>query len=170
MLLSPANTTVAVPRLTLTKSQSSASVAAGGNATYALGWTADGQSLQVFDSYDNASGLANGSIVGFDNTSYTYTNNGGVGGFSVQTDPTTGNNYIQGCAGVCNSATTTTNYPTLLRNGPSAGLCNNFTVEGDMEIPLTANDNSGADSTLVIADNLSAPGVIDAYRCSTSWG
>lgn len=161
-------TTIAVPNLTLTKSQvPSSSVANGQPVTYALAWSADGQNLQYYDSYDNdGPASVNGSIVGYDGTGYTYTNTGGIGGFSTQTDAS-GNNYIMGCAySSCLSSNTNGNFPTLLRKGPTVGLCQNFTVEGDLQIPSSAAP--GGDATMVLADNLAVGGVDDAYMLGIS--
>jgi len=163
------NVAVRWPQLTLTKSQSSATVANGANLTYTLNWRTDGQSLQAFDSYlNNVVGTSNASILGMDGTGYTYTNTGGVGGFTVQAEPS-GEHYIQACAhSVCNNNATTSNYPTLLRDDPAIDLCNpnGFIVQGDMKIP--AGSDSGADATMVIASNLAALSPDDAYMLAMS--
>jgi hypothetical protein len=169
-----ASSMVQVPQLTLTKSESATSVAANSNITYTLDWTASGQNLQLYDSYDNdTSGTTNGSVVGFDGTPYNYVNTGGMGGFTVQTNALVDglNNYIQGCAySSCNSPTTVNNFPTLLRSGPAVNLCDTFTVEGDLEIPaFPVTMAPGADSTMIIAENTAPGGTYDAYMIGISW-
>ncbi|HVZ79379.1 MAG TPA: hypothetical protein VHE12_01110 [bacterium] len=166
----PSNTAqvnVGVGGFTLLKSENAATLNNGNTVTYTLNYQVSGESLQDCDTFaNNTVGTANGSILGFDGTGYTYTNTGGIGGFTVQHDAQ-GNSYVQACAqNTCNSSVTVGNYPTLLRNGPAVNLCNNFMVEGDMMIP--ASSAPGADATLVLADNISAPGVNDAYMAGMS--
>ncbi|HJT25144.1 MAG TPA: hypothetical protein VJ873_11255, partial [bacterium] len=104
-----------------------------------LQWNISGESLQVFDSYDNNSvGTADGSITGFDGTGYT----AAAAGFTI-VQGSDGNNYIK--------ATIGSGFPTLLRNTPSVNICNNYMVEGDMMLPNQAN--VGADAHMVIAEN-----------------
>ncbi|HJT24512.1 MAG TPA: hypothetical protein VJ873_08030, partial [bacterium] len=157
---------------TLLKSESATTLAAGATVTYTLSYEISGMSLQVYDSYDNvangsSAALGCGNAWGFDGTDYCYANSGGVGGFTMLTDAQ-GNNIIRACAySVCDSSTTNTNFPTMLRNGPPVSLCNDFMVEGDMAIsPVTAS--SGADATMIIADNTAPGGVDDAYMLGIS--
>ncbi len=162
-----AQVNIGVGGFTLMKSESAASLNNGNTVTYTLSYQVSGESLQDCDTYGNNNvGTANGAIKGFDGTGYTYTNTGGIGGFTVQTDAQ-GNSYVQACAqNTCNSATTVGNYPTLLRNSPAVNLCNDFMVEGDLMIPPSSA--AGADATMVLADNLAAPGVNDAYMVGMS--
>ncbi|HJT25669.1 MAG TPA: hypothetical protein VJ873_13925, partial [bacterium] len=154
---------------TLTKSESPAIVTSGSTATYVLNYQVSGESLQQDDTIDNNPvGTSNAAIQGYDGTTSVYTNTGGMGGFTVEPDPSgSGNNVIRACAsGTCDSSGTVGNYPTLLRSGPPVNLCSDFMVEGDLYIPTTSA--SGADATMVIADNLSAPNVNDAYMVGIS--
>lgn len=162
-----AQVNIGVGGFTLLKSQSAASLANGATQTYTLNYQVSGESLQQCDTYaNNAVNTANNSILGYDGTSYINTNTGGQGAFTVQTDAQ-GNSYVQGCASnSCGSAVTVNNYPTLLRSAPPVSLCSNFMVEGDLQIPTTSSP--GADATLAVADNLSAPGVNDAYMVGIS--
>ena len=162
-----AQVNVGVGGFSLLKSQSSASPPGGGTVTYTLNYQVNGESLQSSDSFQgDTAGTSNNSIQGYDGTLYTFTSPAGQGGFSVQTDPL-GNNYLQACASnTCNSAATVNSFPTLLRNGPSVNLCSNYMVEGDLQIPASAAP--GADATMVLADNLSAPNVNDAYMVGMS--
>jgi hypothetical protein len=154
----------------LLKSQSANVLNTGNIVTYTINYQVSGESLQDDDTLDNNPvGTSNASILGYDgSTAYVYTNSGGTGGFTVEPDPAgSGNNVIEACASnTCNSAVTNGNYPTLLRSAPAVNLCNNFMVEGDMYIPTSAA--SGADATMVIAQNLSAPNVSDAYMLGIS--
>ena len=163
----PAQVNIGVGGFTLLKSESAATLNNGNTVTYTLNYQISGESLQDCDTFaNNPVNTANGSIIGFDGTGYTYTNTGGIGGFTVQHDAQ-GNSYIQACAqNTCNSSVTVGNYPTLLRNSPSVNLCNDFMVEGDMQIPSSAA--AGADATMALADNLLAPGVNDAYMVGMS--
>ena len=162
-----AQVNVGVGGFTLFKSVSNAAPSMGGTVTYALNYQVSGESLQSSDSFQNeTAGTSNNSIQGYDGTGYTFTSPSGQGGFSVQTD-SQGNNYLQACASnTCNSGTTVNSFPTLLRNGPSVNLCSNYMVEGDLQIPASAAP--GADATMVLADNLSAPNVNDAYMVGMS--
>jgi hypothetical protein len=154
----------------LLKSESAAVLNTSNVVTYTLSYQVSGESLQDDDTLDNNSiGTSNASILGYDGTTaYVYTNTGGMGGFTVEPDPAgSGNNVIEACSSsTCNSAVTDGNYPTLLRSAPAVNLCNNFMVEGDMYIP--SSSAAGADATMVIADNLSAPNVNDAYMLGIS--
>ncbi len=156
---------------TLLKSESATSLASGNTITYTLNYEVSGMSLQVYDSYDNvssgaAAALGCSNAWGFDSTDYCYANVGGMGGFTMETDAS-GNHYLQGCAySSCNSSVTNGNFPTLLRSGPPVSLCNNFMVEGDMEIPV--GSATGGDATMVIADNTAVGGVDDAYMIGIS--
>ncbi len=155
---------------TLLKSESSTAPSSGTTVTYTLNYQVSGESLQDDDTLDNnAVGTTNSSILAYDGaTTYIYTNTGGMGGFTIEPDPTgSGNNVIEACAySACNSGVTNGNYPTLLRSGPPINLCNDFMVEGDMYIPTSSA--AGADATMAIADNLAAPGVNDAYMVGIS--
>ena len=152
----------------LVKSESAATLPSGATVTYTLNYQVNGESLQEADSYSNdLVSTANNAIVGWDGTTnYNYTPKGSSLGFSVQTDAS-GNHYLQACAAsVCNSSSTVPDYPTLLRKTPAVNLCNNFMVEGDMQIP--PGSAPGADATMIIADNVAAPNVNDAYMIGMS--
>jgi hypothetical protein len=89
-----------------------------------------------------------------------------VGGYTVLTDAQ-GNHYLRGCAmNTCDSSSTNTNFPTMLRQGPAVSICNDFMVEGDMEISAAAA--AGGDATMIIADNTAPGGVDDAYMLGIS--
>jgi hypothetical protein len=174
-LNSSASSTVAVPNLTLTKSESAASLASGSDVTYSLAWKADGQSLQGFDSYDNdtaPSSSSNGSnVTGFDGTGYTVVpSGGGTGTWSIQTDGQ-GNHYLVSDTPYASSGG---QYPLLLRDAPGLDICNPFTVEGDLQIPATAAGaggssslGNGADDHMVLAYSISG-GVTQAYMAAIS--
>ncbi|HJT23053.1 MAG TPA: hypothetical protein VJ873_00640, partial [bacterium] len=125
------------------KSESISTATAGQVVTYSLQWNVSGESLQLFDSYDNnTAGTANSSITGFDGTGYTAS---GAGFTIVQGSD--GNSYIDSIPGA-------SNYPTFLRNSPSVSICSDYMVEGDVYIKPSSNN--GSDATLVIADNVAA--------------
>jgi hypothetical protein len=148
-----ATSTVTVPKLQLTKSESASTGAIGDNVTYALSWTAVNQGLQDFDSYLNDSvGTTGGSIQGYDGTSYTQ-----IGGGTFTVSNLSTSNYINANAGG--------GFPLLLRSAPTQDFCQGMTVEGDMEIPFS--DPTGSDATMVIAYNVSA-GVTQAYMIGMS--
>lgn len=155
---------------TLTKSASGATFTNGQLVTYVLSYQIpQQQSLQFFDSYDNdtPNTTLNGSITGYDSTTpYVYANPEGPGGFTVLQDPNTGNNYIKACSNAACDSTVSGNFPTILRSSPPVSLCSSYTVQGDMMIP--PNMATGADATMVIAANLSAPNVGDAYMVAIS--
>ncbi len=137
------------PGFTIAKSESSATLNPGQNITYTLAYSHSGQSLQLFDSYDNDSVAppppANG-IQGFDGT--LYTGSAGVS-FTVASD-SQNNHYIiaQACPGLAIGVTCNT-FGTLLRNGPTVNICTGYTVEGNMYIPV--GDQQGSDAHMVIA-------------------
>ncbi len=136
------------PGFTIAKSESSTSLLPGQNITYTLTYSHKGQSLQLFDSYDNDGvGTSGDGIEGFDGTPYT--TSGGVS-FTVASDPV-GNHYIvaQACLGDSQSTTCNT-WGTLLRNGPTVNICTGYTVEGNYYIPV--GDPEGADATMVIGE------------------
>ncbi|HTC22161.1 MAG TPA: hypothetical protein VK859_14990, partial [bacterium] len=170
---STATSTVQIPQLTLTKSESSSSVAANSNLTYNLAWAAMGQSLQVFDSYDYDADLSStttgSNVTGFDGTGYTLIPAGGTSGtWNINSDAQ-GNQYISSTVPFSGSGG---NYPLLLRNSPGLDICQGVTVEGDLEIPPTAPgaqtaNGAGADDTMVVAYNVSA-GVTQAYMVGIS--
>ncbi|HUO58771.1 MAG TPA: hypothetical protein VMV05_11405, partial [bacterium] len=151
---------VHIPQLTLTKSQSAASLANGASVTYNLDWTAPGQNLQIFDSYDNVAVDSNtsGSAVpwGYDATSYTVVPGPGpgtsLGSWTVKSDAQN-NNYIEATVPY-NPAGNGGNYPEMIRSVPGSNICDTITVEGDLQIPATApGAGSGADAHMVIACN-----------------
>ncbi len=137
--------TIGSPAVTLNKSESSTSVANGGNVTYTLAWTASGQNLDVYDSYNNDSLGTNGnSIQGYDGTGYTQI---GTGTFTVANDPQV-DDYLNTNTG------STSSFPLLLRNSPALDICQGVIVEGDMVIPNVSGTNAtpfGADATMVLA-------------------
>ncbi|HVZ80520.1 MAG TPA: hypothetical protein VHE12_06900 [bacterium] len=159
---STANVTVKVPQLTLTKSQSASSLAAGSTVTYTLDFTAIARNLQFYDSYDNISAgsninLANGTVNwGYDGTSYTdYLGPvPGVdpGNWTVRSNAS-GDHFIEAKV-TYNGGGGNGNYPELVRSIPGADICNTIIVEGDLQIPTTASGaTSGADAHMIIACN-----------------
>ena len=151
-------TIVRIPQLTLTKSESASFLAAGAAVTYNLDWTATGQNLQMYDSYDNISTNSNttGAAVpwGYDGTNYTVSPGPGpsLGSWTVKTDAQN-NNYIEATTPY-NQNGNTGNYPELIRSVPGANICDTITVEGDLEIPGSApGAATGADAHMVIACN-----------------
>jgi len=147
-------TTVAIPQLTLNKSESASSLAAGATVTYNLDWTANGQNLQLYDSYDNVSAGSNtsGSAVawGYDGTNYTVAPMGDSGNWTIGTD-TLGNHFIVAST-LTNCGGGAGHYPELIRNVPGFDICGNTTIEGDLQIPVT-NGCSGSDAHMVLACN-----------------
>ena len=155
-----ANSTVGGGGFSLIKSQSSSNLVSGQAITYTLAYSINGFSLQWYDSYDNgpADGNANGGI-GYDGTTYQNfksvggTGDGtGTGGFVIETD-SQGNRYL-----VATSAYSTSggDYPMYLRSG-GANFCpgNTYVVEGDMQIPTSAQGVSyGADADLVVGSSV----------------
>lgn len=162
--------TFAAPNLTLTKSQSSANVAAGTDVTYTLQWVADGVNLQAFDSYGNdtaPTSTSDGSnVTGFDGTGYTnIPSGGGTGTWQILSDPATGEHYVSATTPYSTSGG---QYPLLLRDTPGLSLCTPFMVEGDMQIPSSApGAGTGADAHMVIAYTVNA-GVTEAYMAALS--
>ena len=137
------------PGFTISKSESSPPFLPGQNITYTLTYSHSGQSLQLFDSYDNDPVNTSGSsIQGFDGTPYTAST--GVS-FTVASDPM-GNHYIvaQACLGDSQSTTCNT-WGTLLRSGPTVNICTGYTVEGNYYIPV--GDPEGADATMVLGES-----------------
>ncbi len=137
------------PGFAITKSESSASLNPGQNITYTLAYSHSGQSLQLFDSYDNDPvNTAGSAIQGFDGIPYTASS--GVS-FTVASD-TQNNHYIiaQACPGMAMGVTCNT-FGTLLRNGPTVNICTGYTVEGNMYIPV--GDQQGSDAHMVIASS-----------------
>ncbi len=151
--------TIGAPAISLNKSESSASVVNGANVTYTLAWTASGQNLDVYDSYDNNSAGTNGnSIQGYyDGTGYTQY---GTGTFTVASDPQN-NHYLNTNSG------STTSFPVLLRNSPALDILQVVIVEGDLQIPNSGSTPMGADATMVMAYNVSG-GVTQAYMLAMS--
>lgn len=148
-----ASSTVMVPKLQLTKSESASTAAIGDGVTYALSWEAVNQGLQDFDSYLNDTvGTAGNSIQGYDGTGYTQ-----IGGGTFTVASGTNGYYVNANAGG--------GYPLLLRTAPTMDFCQGMTVEGDMKIPM--GDPSGSDATMVIAYNVNA-GVTQAYMIGMS--
>ncbi len=154
-----ANVTVQDPTLTLNKSESATSAAAGSPITYTLGWLASGLNLDYYDSYDNdTDGSTTGTGLGYDGTGYTRylaQNGTDLGQWAVTTD-VQGNNYIVGTSAVTNTAGSDFDYPALIRNGPGVNICGGFTVQGDLQIPggLGAIGSAG-DCAMVVAVNAS---------------
>ncbi len=154
-----ANAMVQIPNLTLTKSQSAASLSAGSTITYNLDWTSMGQNLQFYDSYDNIpqGSNTNGSAVawGYDLTNYTVASAGSPsanGTWTVETDAL-GNHYIDATvASQCGGGAPNQN-PELIRNIPGVDICGNFIVEGDIEVPNSTSCPAGADAHMVLACN-----------------
>lgn len=95
-----ANLTVQAPQLALTKTQNVPSLAAGAVVTYGLNWTANGQNLEFYDSYDNAvSGTTTtGSPEpwGYDGTNYTVVPAAGDPGTWVASADSNGQPLISG--------------------------------------------------------------------------
>lgn len=148
---------VGSPAVTLTKSQSSSSLAAGSNVTYTLAWSASGQNLDLYDSYNNDSnGTSGNSILGYDNsTPYAQV---GAGIFQVTSD-VNNNHYITSNPGGSG------NFPLLLRTAPTFDICGGVVVEGDLLIP--GGSPGGADATMVLAYNVNG-GVTQAYMLAMS--
>jgi hypothetical protein len=152
--------TVQNPTLTLTKTESATTLPAGSTITYLLGWMTSGLDLEFYDSYNNATGDTNSAIVGYDNTAY-YQNaavDGDLGSWNVVADAQ-GNNYIIG--NVLNNPGHNPNgnndFPELLRSLPGVNICGGFTVQGDVQIPVTAwGAAGGGDIDMVVAMNPSA--------------
>lgn len=154
---SNAAVTVQLPQLTLNKSQSSASLAAGSIVTYNLDWTSNGQTLQLFDSYNNVStgSSTSGAAVpwGYDGTNYTIAPaNAANGTWTVQTDAN-GDHYIDASVAYDGSGASGHN-PGLVRDVPGLNICSDFTVLGDLQIPLSApGAGVGADAHMILAMN-----------------
>lgn len=154
------NVTVQTPQFTLLKSQSAASLAGGQTVTYNLDWTATGQNMQLFDSYDNitAGNQTTGASVpwGYDGTPYDVFPGPGpgtsLGTWTVQAD-SQGNHFIEADT-TFNSSGGGGNYPELIRSVPGAEICDTLVVEGDLQIPTTAaGAGGGADAHMVLACN-----------------
>ncbi len=158
----PVTLTVQVPQLTLLKSESASSLASGSAVTYVLDWTASGQNLQLYDTYDYISSgtnvpFASGPTTvawGFDGTDYV-TGSGIVpsdfGSWTIGSD-SLGNHYIMASTNltVCNGGVG--HYPVLIRNAPGFDICSDVTVEGDLQIP-SSNTCTGADAHMIMASN-----------------
>ena len=154
------NVIVAIPQISLLKSESASSLTAGSTVTYNLDWTATGDNLQIYDSYDNITIGANttGSAVpwGYDGTSYQVFPGPGpgtsLGTWTVQQDAA-GNHFIEATVPY-NSSGSGGNYPELIRNVPGAEICDPIEVEGDLQIPVSAaGAGTGADAHMVVACN-----------------
>ncbi len=150
-IITNTTSTTVGPGFAISKSESSSSLLPGQTITYTLTYSHSGQSLQLFDSYDNNPVNTSGSAIqGFDGTPYTAST--GVS-FTVESD-SAGNHYVmaQACTGISFAAgMTCTTFGTLLRNGPTVNICDGYTVEGNVFIPV--GDPSGADAHLVIASS-----------------
>ncbi|HVM32844.1 MAG TPA: hypothetical protein VMU88_06900 [bacterium] len=151
------NVTVLPPQMTLTKSESTSSAAAGSPVTYSLAWSATGNNLQIYDSYLNDTvGTSGTAITGFDGTAYTiypaaaYSNDPGT--WTVQTD-SQGNHYISGNSALASDGSHG-DYPELIRTGPGVNICDGFTVQGDLEVPTASN--TGGDDHMILAVNTAA--------------
>ena len=137
-------------------------VQAGQNITYALAYSVNGFSLQWYDSYDNDAVGALGS--GYDGTGYTDIPSQTTGGFTTEVDAQ-GDHYL-----VANSNYSASggDYPQYLRDGGESLCAGTYIVEGDMQVPLTAQGvNAGADATMVLAYNVNG-GVTQAYMAGIS--
>ena len=122
----------------LLKSQSSGTVTAGTQVTYTLNFDVSGESLRVFDYYDNG-------LIGFDGTPYNILPESGENGTWARVNDGTGNYYIR--------SNGNTHYPMYLRSSPIS-LCSAYTVEGDLQIDLSQNPSpDGVDAHLVIMGN-----------------
>ncbi len=154
----PVTVVVQPPQMVLTKSESATSAAANSTVTYTLSWDALGSSLQIYDSYKNDTvGVSNGSIAGYDGTLYTQyaASTGDLGTWQVDTDAS-GNHFIEGKVSTFNSGGGGGDYPALIRNGPGINICDGFTVQGDLQIPVTAQGvtvGGGADDHMILAVN-----------------
>ncbi len=151
--LGPANVTVQEPQLGLIKSESASSLAAGSSVTYTLNWDTIGDNLQLYDSYYNETGLANAAITGFDGTPYTQyaAVDGDLGTWQVAVSQ--GNDFIIGNTEYYSSGGVSQDYPALIRTGPGVNICSGFTVQGDLQIPVTAQGASDGDCAMVVAVN-----------------
>jgi flagellar hook assembly protein FlgD len=137
-------------------------VQAGQNITYALAYSVNGFSLQWYDSYDNDAAGALGS--GYDGTGYTDIPSQTTGGFTTAVDAQ-GNHYL---VATSNYSSSGGDYPQYLRNGGENLCAGTYIVEGDMQVPLTAQGvNAGADATMVLASNVNG-GVTQAYLAGIS--
>ena len=158
------NVTVQTPQISPLKSESASSLSDGSTVTYTLDWNATGQNLQIYDSYDNitAGNNTTGSAVpwGFDGTNYTVVPAGSPaanGTWTVGTDGQ-GNNFIVGSVTPQSGGGAPDQFPELIRNIPGYDICNDITVEGDLEIPASITVNcggcaAGADAHMIIACN-----------------
>jgi hypothetical protein len=156
--------TVQIPQLTLNKTESATSLTVGSTIGYNLDWTANGQNLQMYDSYDNvpvtSSTTGNPVTWGFDGTQYTVFPSGspsGPGTWTIGTDGA-GNNFISASTADVAGGGNPEQFPELIRNTPGYDICNDVTVEGDLEIPTSITTNclgcaAGADAHMVIACN-----------------
>lgn len=156
------NVTVQIPQIVPLKSENVSSLNPGQTVTYTLDWTASGDNLQIYDSYDNIvpGTQTTGSSVpwGYDGTPYQVFPGPGpgtsLGTWTVGTT-LTGENFIEATVPY-NSSGSGGNYPDLIRNVPGAEICDPIIVEGDLQIPLTAAGvNTGADAHMVVACNTS---------------
>lgn len=144
------------------KSETPSSLVAGQTITYTLGYSINGFSLQWYDSYDNdASGALGTDMNG---TAYQNIVSQSTGGWTTSVDAQ-GNHYL-----VANSNYSLSggDYPLDLRQG-GENLCNGtYVVEGDIQIPTTAQGAAnGADGTMVVAYNVNG-GVTQAYLAGIS--
>jgi len=160
----PVTVTVQIPQLMLLKSESATILSAGNAVSYVLDWTATGQNLQLFDSYDNIpagtliSDISSPTTVGwgFDGTGYI-TGAGPVtseyGEWTIGTDSQgPGRHFISARTSHVHCAGGVGEYPVLIRNVPGFDICGDVVVEGDLEIPTT-NTCTTADAEMVIACN-----------------
>jgi hypothetical protein len=154
-LSTPVTVTINTPNLTISKSESAASLTGGSVVTYGLYWSVDGKNLQLYDSYDNITTGSNtsGTSVawGYDLTNYTVAPFGDSGNWIVQQDPD-GSHYISASTAV-NCGGGAGHYPELIRNAPGWNICSDVIVQGDLKIPTTTSCGAGADAHMVIACN-----------------
>ena len=148
--------TVQYPQLGVFKSESASVLANASSVTYSLNWYTIGASLQLYDTYYNEIGMTNGSITGFDGTTYTQyaAQDGDLGAWQVA--GSLGNEYIVGTTQHVNANGTDPDYPALIRTGPGVNICSGFTVQGDLQIPTSAGSYAtNGDCAMVVAINAS---------------
>ena len=156
-----ASSTVQVPIGNLVKSESVSSIGTGNNVSYNLDWVSTGQDLQFYDSYDNvpvAAGVSTGGSSvpwGYDLTNYTDVPAASDPGTWVVDSDALGNNFLSASVSF-DSSGGSGRYPVLVRNGPGLDICDDFSVEGDIQIPVTAlGATNGGDGHMVVAANAS---------------
>ena len=166
---SSANSTVVIPQITPVKTESATSLVAGSAVSYTLDFTATGNNLQYYDSYDNVlpigtSDTAGGTVDwGYDLTPYQNflgpsapaPAGTSYGTWTIDSTDAAGDHFIEATVPYYQPGSHN-NYPELIRNDPGAEICDSITVEGDLQIPVTAaGAATGADAHMVIACNTS---------------